>query len=73
VPVAAGVLKRVKPTAEQVGLSRMERAANVQGSFQVTRKARRRLEAAASFWSRRAHLRRRRRWLCAGVAARRHR
>ncbi len=28
-------LKRVKPTAQQVGLSRSERAANVQGAFRV--------------------------------------
>jgi ComF family protein len=35
VPIAAGVLKRVKPTAQQVGLSRTERAANVQGAFRV--------------------------------------
>ena len=35
VPVAAGLLKRVKPTAQQVGLSRSERAANVQGAFRV--------------------------------------
>src|SRR6516162_2588453 len=35
VPVAAGGLKRVKPTAQQVGLSRTERAANVQGAFRV--------------------------------------
>jgi ComF family protein len=34
VPVAAGALKRVKPTAQQVGLSRTERA-NVQGAFRV--------------------------------------
>src|ERR1700752_5181912 len=34
-PVAAGALKRVKPTAQQVGLSRTERAANVQGAFRV--------------------------------------
>jgi predicted amidophosphoribosyltransferase len=32
VPVAAGALKRVKPTAQQVGLSRAERAANIQGA-----------------------------------------
>jgi predicted amidophosphoribosyltransferase len=32
VPVAAGVLERVKPTA-QVGSSLMERAANVEGSL----------------------------------------
>jgi ComF family protein len=36
VPIAAGALKRVKPTAQQVGLSRAERAANVQGAFRVT-------------------------------------
>ncbi len=35
VPVAAGALKRIKPTAQQVGLSRTERAANVQGAFRV--------------------------------------
>ena len=35
VPVAAAALKRVKPTAQQVGLSRSERAANVQGAFRV--------------------------------------
>ncbi len=35
VPIAAGALKRVKPTAQQVGLSRTERAQNVQGAFRV--------------------------------------
>jgi predicted amidophosphoribosyltransferase len=35
VPVAAGALKRVKATAQQVGLSRTARAANVQGAFRV--------------------------------------
>src|ERR1700730_7306602 len=35
VPVAAAALKRVKPTAQQVGLSRPERATNVQGAFRV--------------------------------------
>src|SRR6201987_2908405 len=35
VPVDATVLKRVKPTAQQVGLPRPERAANVQGAFRV--------------------------------------
>jgi ComF family protein len=34
-PIATGALKRVKPTAQQVGLSRTERAANVQGAFRV--------------------------------------
>jgi ComF family protein len=35
VPVAASALKRVNATAQQVGLSRSERAANVQGAFRV--------------------------------------
>lgn len=35
VPIAAGALQRVKPTVQQVGLSRTERAANVQGAFRV--------------------------------------
>src|SRR5689334_19315793 len=36
VPVADGLLKRVKATAQQVGLSQAERALNVQGAFAVT-------------------------------------
>ena len=35
VPVLHGALKRVKATAQQVGLSQAERAANVQGAFRV--------------------------------------
>src|SRR5580692_9513118 len=35
VPVAAAALKRVKATVQQVGLSRPERATNVQGAFRV--------------------------------------
>lgn len=35
VPVADNALKRVKATAQQVGLSQKERASNVQGAFQV--------------------------------------
>ena len=35
VPIAASALKRVKATAQQVGLTRSERAANVQGAFRV--------------------------------------
>ncbi len=35
VPIAGGALKRVKPTVQQVGLSRSERAENVQGAFRV--------------------------------------
>ncbi len=34
-PVAIGALKRVKATAQQVGLTRSERAANMQGAFRV--------------------------------------
>ena len=40
VPMAAGALKRVKATAQQVGLSRSERAVNVQGAFRVPERAR---------------------------------
>src|ERR1041384_5045012 len=35
IPVAHAPLRRVKPTAQQVGLSRAERASNVQGAFRV--------------------------------------
>ncbi len=35
VPVAAGALKRVKATVQQVGLSRAERGDNIQGAFKV--------------------------------------
>ena len=35
VPVADGLLKRVKATAQQVGLSQSERTLNVQGAFAV--------------------------------------
>jgi ComF family protein len=35
VPIATGALKRVKFTAQQVGLSRTQRATNVQGAFRV--------------------------------------
>jgi ComF family protein len=40
VPVAATVLKRVKATPHQVGLSKAERAQNVQGAFRVPPAAR---------------------------------
>lgn len=36
VPIAFGALKRVKATAQQVGLSQAERAANIQGAFRVS-------------------------------------
>jgi len=35
VPIAANALKRVKSTPQQVGLSRAQRAANIQGAFRV--------------------------------------
>jgi ComF family protein len=35
VPVAGGALRRVRPTQQQIGLSRSERETNVQGAFQV--------------------------------------
>jgi ComF family protein len=35
-PVLAGVLKRMRATSQQVGLSRSARAVNVQGAFAVT-------------------------------------
>jgi predicted amidophosphoribosyltransferase len=35
VPVADAALKRVKATAQQVGLTQSERAQNVQGAFRV--------------------------------------
>jgi ComF family protein len=35
VPIAGNALKRVKATAQQVGLSQKERASNVQGAFRV--------------------------------------
>jgi predicted amidophosphoribosyltransferase len=34
-PIAANALKRVKSTPQQVGLSRAQRAANIQGAFRV--------------------------------------
>jgi predicted amidophosphoribosyltransferase len=40
VPIAAGALKRVKATAQQVGLTRAERATNVQGAFKVPEEGR---------------------------------
>lgn len=40
VPVAAHALKRVKATAQQVGLSRTERASNVQSAFKVPEEGR---------------------------------
>jgi ComF family protein len=35
VPMAAGALKRIRPTPHQIGLSKSERARNVQGAFKV--------------------------------------
>ena len=35
VPVAGNALRRVRPTQQQIGLSRSERETNVQGAFEV--------------------------------------
>jgi ComF family protein len=35
IPVAGSALRRVRPTQQQIGLSRSERETNVQGAFQV--------------------------------------
>ena len=50
-------LKRVKATPQQVGLTRTERAANVQGAFRVPDREGRGARAAARPRRRRAHLR----------------
>ena len=61
VPVAGAALKRVKATAQQVGLSRPERAANVQGAFRVPQREQARSHRPpARADRRRAHLRARR-------------
>ena len=36
VAVASGALRRIRPTQQQIGLSRSERASNVQGAFKVS-------------------------------------
>ena len=35
VAVASDVLRRIRPTQQQIGLSRSQRASNVQGAFKV--------------------------------------
>ena len=50
-PIAARTLKRVKFTAQQVGLSRTQRAANIQGAFRSHPTARPRWWAADLFGS----------------------
>ena len=35
IPVSRQALRRIRPTEHQIGLSRAERASNVQGAFQV--------------------------------------
>ncbi len=44
VPVTGSALKRIRPTPQQVGLSRSERARNVQGAFQVPAECRPQVE-----------------------------
>jgi predicted amidophosphoribosyltransferase len=51
VPIAARALKRVKSTAQQVGLSRTQRAANIQGAFRVPADGRTEVVGRGSFWS----------------------
>jgi ComF family protein len=36
VPIARDVLRRIRPTQQQIGLSRSQRASNVQGAFKVS-------------------------------------
>jgi predicted amidophosphoribosyltransferase len=48
VPLDAFSLIRVKPTPPQVGLTRSQRAANVQGAFRVPDEARFHLEGKAA-------------------------
>jgi ComF family protein len=45
VPVAGTLLKRIRPTQQQIGLSRSERAENVQGAFLVPVERRTQLES----------------------------
>jgi ComF family protein len=35
VPVMSGALRRIRPTQQQIGLTRSQRASNVQGAFKV--------------------------------------
>ena len=42
VKVASEALRRVRPTEQQIGLSRSQRATNVQGAFKVARRSQRR-------------------------------
>ena len=46
VPVEAAALARVKPTPPQVGLSRLQRAVNLQGAFKVEEEGRMRVHGA---------------------------
>jgi ComF family protein len=36
IPVAGGALRRIRPTQQQIGLNRSQRASNVQGAFKVS-------------------------------------
>jgi predicted amidophosphoribosyltransferase len=48
IPVAGSALRRVRPTQQQIGLSKSEREANVQGLSRLRRTGRRTFKAAAS-------------------------
>ncbi len=71
VPVARDALRRIRPTQQQIGLNRSQRASNVQDAFKVA------ADRSAAIWGRRVvliddvpDLRRHRRRLRAGAAAR---
>ncbi len=74
IPVAHAPLRRVKATAQQVGLSRKDRASNVQGAFRVDPRPKGRGDREApDRGRRRAHIRSNRRRLRPRAPARRRR
>ena len=72
VPVVDDALKRVRATPQQVGLSKTERAGNLQGAFRVPAGQKFNIcRKAGGAGRRRAHVRRHRRYLRPRLAARR--